>query len=335
MVACGVWHGPARGQAVDNSWTDSRAGRSLRDSPVGGVSTESVARVCACCRRGVCRHRPQQRYGGPCVDAESYLVGPTSCNADVCWQVLPDGLIYPSYLAGVKESRIAGVFARETNSGWFLDATLGGRVGLLRLGTTDRIHPQGWQLDVEGAAFPRLNLEQDWDLDATDFRIGVPLTYGSGGVQTKFAYYHLSSHLGDELVMRNRDWLRSRINFSRDVLVLGISSYVNPAWRLYGEAGWAFATDGGSEPWEFQFGIEFSPPGSRCVVCNPFFAANVHLREEVDFGGHLTVQTGWQTRSLSGHLFRIGLHYLNGKSNQFEFFDTSEQQVGLGLWYDY
>ena len=29
--------------------------------------------------------------------------------------------------------------------------------------------------------------------------------------------------------------------------------------RFYGEANWAFHEDGGSRPWEFQFGIDYSP----------------------------------------------------------------------------
>ena len=251
------------------------------------------------------------------------------------WQFLPDGLIYRSYLAGVKEPRIGGTLFRKGNQDWLLDVTLGGRVGMLRYGTNNDFWPEGWQLDIEGAAFPRLNLEENWDMESADFRFGVPLTYGMGNVQTKLAYYHLSSHLGDEFVLRNASSLSTRINFSRDVLVFGISTFPHPDWRLYGETGWAFHTDGGSQPWEFQFGFEIMPPLTLCVDHSPFLAINVHLREEVDFGGNLVVQTGWLCRSRSGHLFRIGFQYLNGKSSQFQFFDQSEQQVGVGLWYDY
>jgi len=32
---------------------------------------------------------------------------------------------------------------------------------------------------------------------------------------------------------------------------------------------------------------------------------------------------------------RIGLHYLNGKSTQYQTFTKNEQQIGLGLWYDF
>ena len=56
----------------------------------------------------------------------------------------------------------------------------------------------------------------------------------------------------------------------------------------------------------------------------------------VDFGGHVVVQTGWQWRGLgAGHLMRFGVEYLNGKSRQFQFLDEHEEQIGLGLWYDY
>jgi hypothetical protein len=249
------------------------------------------------------------------------------------WKVLPEGLLYRSYLAGVKEPRISGTVAYESDIGWILDVTLGGRAGLVRYGTSGTHRPEGWQVDIEGAAFPRMNLEADWDMDAADFRFGVPLTYAAGPFQTKFAYYHLSSHLGDELILRVPD--AERVNYSRDALVLGVSYFIDPSWRVYAESGWSFATGERTEPWEFQFGVEFSPPCRGCFQGAPFLAINGHLREEVDFGGVLVVQTGWQWRGRSGHRLRTGLHYLNGKSNQFEFQDDREQQVGLGAWLDY
>ncbi|OHB76776.1 MAG: hypothetical protein A2W31_12555 [Planctomycetes bacterium RBG_16_64_10] len=251
------------------------------------------------------------------------------------FQLLPDSLIYRSYLAGTREPRVSGTAFYSENEGWFFDVTLGGRVGILRYGTTDPARVAGWQIDIEGAALPRLNLERNWDMESSDFRFGVPLTYGIGTVQTKLAYYHLSSHLGDELVLRAPQLLARRINFSRDVLVLGMSHYPHPAWRLYAETGWAFHRDGGSEPWEFQVGTEITP----AVCCGPrsapFLAINGHLREEVDFGGDVVVQAGWAWRGWSGHLFRVGVHWLTGMSNQYQFFDQSEQQIGGGLWYDY
>ncbi len=250
------------------------------------------------------------------------------------WQVLPDGLIYPSYLAGVREPRMAGTWIHQKGQGWLLDATLGGRVGILRYGSGGWPRPNGWQLDVEGAAFPRLDLQRDRDLVASDFRIGVPLTFGCGRYQAKFAFYHLSSHLGDEFMLRNPDV--ARVNFSRNALVWGNSFYLADDLRLYAEAGWAFYTDGGTQPWEFQFGVDYSPAEPSAGLRGaPFVALNAHLREEVDFGGNLSVQTGWQWRGQYGHLFRMGMQYVTGKSEQFQFFRQHEDKLGFGLWYDF
>lgn len=250
------------------------------------------------------------------------------------WQILPPGIIYRPYLAGVRESRFASAWNYDRRQGWMWDIALGGRAGMLRYGNADPLRPEGLQMDIEGAGFPRLDLERDLDLVATDFRFGIPLTYGRGRYQTKLAYYHLSSHLGDEWMLRSDNW--TRINYTRNALTWGHSYYLTDSLRLYAEAAWSFDTDGGAEPWEFQFGVEYVP--AEVVVAlrgAPFVALNAHLREEVDFGGNFVVQAGWQWRGPTGGLFRMGMQYFAGKSEQFEFFRRYEDKVGLGLWYDF
>ncbi len=249
------------------------------------------------------------------------------------WQILPDGVLYPSYLAGGREPRFASQWVYERDYGWLWDVALGGRAGILRFGTDDDVYPQGWQLGIEGAAFPRLDLEHGRELMSADFRFGIPLTFRSGRWEGKFSYYHLSSHLGDEYMVRHQTL--DRINFVRDALVLGAAFRIRPELRLYTEAGWAFYTDGGSQPWEFQFGIDYISLEPTDILGAPFFAINGRLREEVDFGGNMTVQTGWHWRGRSGHLLRLGMQYFNGKSDQYQFFTQHEEQIGVGLWYDY
>lgn len=248
-------------------------------------------------------------------------------------QVLPSGLIYRSYLAGQKEPRFASMWVHERESNWIWDVAIGGRVGLLRYGTHDPCSPEGFQIDLEGAAFPRLDMEHKEDVVATDFRMGMPLSFGNRRFQTKFAVYHLSSHLGDEYMVRYQTF--DRINYSRNVLVWGNSFYCTDDLRLYAEAGWAFYAVGGSEPWEFQFGAEYAPALPTGPRPAPFLAINTHLREEVDFGGNLVLQTGLAWRGSGGGLFRAGMQYYSGKSDQYEFYDRFEDKLGLGIWYDY
>jgi len=249
-------------------------------------------------------------------------------------QWMPDGLIYRSYLAGVKEPRIASVWSREKDFGPVWDVALGGRLGLFRYGTTDAARPEGWQLDFEGGVFPRLDPDAESNpLISADFRAGFPVTYGRGPWHFKIAYYHISAHLGDEFLLENPGF--PRINFTRDGLALGAGYYWTDALRLYGEVGCTPGSMGGAETWEFQFGADFSPPHTT-MWGSPFAAVNGHLREEVDYGGNLVVQLGWQWRQgANGRLSRLGLQYYNGKSEQYEFFDDYENKLGFGLWVDY
>jgi len=277
---------------------------------------------------------PPAAGGCPAPSGGPQFPGALAYDVPWSWQLLPTGLIWHSYLAGVKEPRVANVFNYQKGTGWLWDPTIGARVGLLRYGTPNAFRPDGWQLDVEGAAFPELLVNTGWDLHSADFRVGVPLTYGVGPLQFKFAWYHLSSHLGDEFLIKNPDV--QRINFSRNALVFGTSYFPTDNLRLYGEVGWAYYTDGGTKPWEFQFGAEYSPIFSPGFRGSPFAAVNGHLRQEVAFGGSLTVQIGWQwLNAATGTRLRFGFQYFNGKNEQYQFFNEFVQQYGIGLWYDF
>ena len=283
---------------------------------------------------------PSDLLNRSAIDLDEYFIEGDSSDlpmgypgADWVWQILPEGLIYEAYLAGMKESRMMGNLVHVDGEGWKIDATAGGRVGLLRLGSLHPGRPEGIQLDVEGSAQLRLDPESRMDFDAVDFRTGLPLSFGAGRTRWKFGYYHLSSHVGDEYLLKHPGF--PRLNFARDVLILGHSLYLSPRTRAYFEMGWAFYSDI-SEPWEFQFGLDHAPVTATGPRGAPFWALNAHFRQELDFGGTFTAQTGWAWRSdVSSPLFRAGFHYYNGKSNHFSFYNEHEQQFGMAVWYDF
>jgi hypothetical protein len=176
--------------------------------------------------------------------------------------------------------------------------------------------------------------KDEFDVRSVDFQVDLPLSWDYGPHKFKLAYSHLSSHLADEFLLKNPGY--DRLNYVRDSILFGYSYYPLPSWRLYGEASYSFYTRV-AEPWGFTFGAEYAPTVPTGLQGAPFAAANVTLREEVNFSGALTVQAGWSWRSVhnpSG-LLRTGLFYYNGKSPQFSFFDQFEQQIGYGIWYDY
>jgi hypothetical protein len=119
-------------------------------------------------------------------------------------------------------------------------------------------------------------------------------------------------------------------------MLLGVGFFYTEQLRLYGETAYAFGAGDGAEPWEFQFGADWAPACDTGLRGAPFAAANCHLREEVDFGGNLVLQAGWAWRSLPrGSLSRLGVEYYRGKSDQYEYYDRSEERFGWGIWIDF
>lgn len=249
-------------------------------------------------------------------------------------QLLPEGILYPSYLAGRKEPRMQSLFNYDDGYGWIWDIALGGRVPLLRYGTADPIHPEGLQIDMEGAALLRLDIERGRQLASTDYRAGLPITYGQGKWQFKTGYYHVSSHIGDQYLI---DRFRPKMHYVRDEIILGVAYRPIEDVRLYGEAGWAFNFGKTTEPWEFQFGAEYSPVFSELNKKRgtPFAAIHGHLFQERDFGGYLNVQFGWQWRNRVNGNFRLGAEFYEGCDDQFQFQYMHQRKFGLGFWYDF
>jgi len=252
------------------------------------------------------------------------------------WHLLPRRVLFPSYLAGVHEPRIGAQWFDETSSpagAW--DSQLGGRGALVRYGTEAGYLSEGFELMVEGAAFPRMDLRDQYDRDVTanDYRVGGGLTWRFGNWEGKFAYFHLCAHLGDEYILAGRP--QPRLNYIRDSFTLAVGYWIQNQIRLYAEAGYAFITDDGAEPWEFQFGIDWCTAKPTGFWGAPFLAFNGHITQEQDFSGHFVAEAGWAWRGFDGSLVRTGFYYLNGKSNMYEFRWAHEEQIGGGIWYDF
>lgn len=258
----------------------------------------------------------------------------TCISDDHCYELMPDGLLYKSYLAGEKEPRFQSVWLYETGRGWVWETAIGGRFGLIRHGTRGAVNPEGWQIDVEGAAFPRIDPVLRSEMDSIDIRAGIIATWRRGPTAVKAGYYHISAHIGDEYLLRFPNF--PRIEYVRDSLILGITHDITCDLTVYGEIAYAAGALGGAKPLEFQFGAQYSPAIANGLKGSPYAAVNGHLREDFNFGGSINVVAGWQWRGAeSNRLFRAGFQYYNGKSLQYQFFDKNEELIGLGFWFDF
>ncbi len=249
------------------------------------------------------------------------------------WQLLPDGLLYHSYLAGEKEPRFASQWMSERDRGMIWEAVVGGRWGLFRKGG-EGPDAEGFQFDVIGAAFVRIDPEEESDLEAADFNAGFLGTWHYGRWRYKLGYSHYSCHLGDEYIIKNPGI--TRYNYVRDSILVGTMFDITPKLQVYGEMYVALGTSGGAEPFEFQFGTQYSPAQSTGLRGAPFWAVNGHVFQENNFNGSVNAQAGWAWKSdKSGRLFRFGVQHYNGTSMQWSLVGRYENMTGMGIWFDY
>lgn len=251
------------------------------------------------------------------------------------WQILPTGMMFPSYLAGRKEPRLGCVFTDDFDYGGLWDIQLGGRIPLLRYGTNNAVQPEGWQVEVEGAALLRLDFERNRELAGTDYRAGIFLVRATRRWQFKIGNYHISSHLGDQYILAG--FRLPRVQYTRDEIVFGVGFRPIPSIRLYGEFGAAYKTGATTDPIELQFGAEYSAPyiPENNPTGTPFAAIHGHLFQELDYSGYLNLQAGWQWRGKSNDLFRLGVEFFTGCDDQFQFHYYYQKKLGFLVAFDF
>jgi len=271
----------------------------------------------------------------PPISLASYDLSRFS-DAEYCldgWELFPNGVLYTPYLAGEKEPRFAAQWLWERDRGLIWETSLGGRAGLFRYGTPGP-NGEGFQLDLEGAGQARVDPEEESDLEAGDFRAGMVGTIRNGAWRLKTGYYHISSHIGDEFLIKNPGWHRR--NYVRDSALLGIMYDLRPDFQVYGEYAPAISSNGGAQIGEFQFGAQFNPVGGTGWRGAPFAAINGHLRQEFHYGGSVNMVAGWLWRGQrNSRTFRVGGMHYDGPSIQYSLFDRHESLTGVGMWLDY
>ena len=76
---------------------------------------------------------------------------------------------------------------------------------------------------------------------------------------------------------------------------------------------------------EGRVGIDYCDPEITDICGTPFFAVCGHLRQVNDYGGNVDVETGWAWRGRTGSVFRLGMQYFNGMSEQGQFYNKYEE----------
>lgn len=188
------------------------------------------------------------------------------------------------------------------------------------------------ELALHAAVFSVFDLDSDsFDLLNSDFMAGLAGTWRRGDLAVLGRVFHQSSHLGDELLLRDRI---DRVNLSFEAVDLLVSYDVTSALRVYGGGGLLVHTDPSDlEPWSWQAGLELRGPDTWWgEVLRPVAGVDLQAREETDWDLDLSARAGFQLESprLRSTRLQLLLEYYDGHSPNGQFFEREIRYLGLG-----
>jgi hypothetical protein len=239
----------------------------------------------------------------------------------------PAGLLYRPYLADPRQSKtsVKVVLGGGQGAGSKIENTLGVMHAIYRWEEPGR-DGDVVELAFEAAAFSRFDRDEHWDLEATDYRFGFPLSYKTGDVIFKFHIWHMTSHLGDEYHKRTDRELRK---YHLDEAAFGISWEMSNMSRLYAEFGLAFYAGPETESGRIQFGYEWTEKDSD-EGTTPYLAFELSSRNDIEWGLNKIVAAGLMFKvAEKARALRIGLELYHGRDVQTQFLEQQERGLSL------
>ena len=192
---------------------------------------------------------------------------------------------------------------------------------------------QRYELGVQAGVFALFDLgAPSNDLVNADYFVGPYAAYRNGNFSALGRVFHISSHLGDEFLLRNRV---DRVNLSFET-VDAIASYELPAgFRGYGGASYIFHREPSSlRPFGIEYGVEYRSPYTFFNgLIRPVAAADLQHREENDYSLDLSLRAGIQFEDPARFSQRaqLLLEYYQGRSPNGQFYDDRIETFGVGL----
>ena len=144
---------------------------------------------------------------------------------------------------------------------------------------------------------------------------------------------HISAHIGDEIIERTG---RTRINYTREEVRIGLAWFVDNNSILYGEVGRAYDLRNKAlqKPWRVQLGGQYDSPTKLWQTpLNWYVALDISSFEESDWNLNTTIQFGLH-RNSELDSWRAGFELYDGRSQLGEYFREQERYMSLGLWVD-
>lgn len=191
-----------------------------------------------------------------------------------------------------------------------------------------------WEFGIQAGVFAVFDLDaKSKDLINADYFAAAFGGYRQGAFSALGRVFHQSSHLGDELLLR--DTALHRINLSYESVDLKLSYDLPLGLRVYGGGGYLFDRDPSSlKHWSAQTGAEFRSPWTLWGgAIRPIAGLDLQSRETNNWNVDVSLRTGLQFENVQvlGRNLQLLAEYFHGNSSDGQFYAREIEFLGLGV----
>ncbi len=177
------------------------------------------------------------------------------------------------------------------------------------------------------------------ELVNSDYFFGIPLTYAYDRWSFRLRLYHISSHLGDELMANHHKYVDGRKNPSYEAIEYMSSYQFSGNLRAYFGPGIILHSDNSFPMKTFyvKYGTELRILGKKLyyhrLYGTPFLAFHLENWQVRDWGWDVFVKLGYELSKLQGigRKMRVFIDYHHGYSYEGQFFLKKTQYGEVGL----
>ena len=182
----------------------------------------------------------------------------------------PTGDVFRPLVADPAEPRFfLSLLSVDRSSDRITIASIGGGINFGLYRWPGERAGEGWQVGIFGAVTSQFDMgSSSDDLINSDYRIGFPVSYKRGDFSARAKIFHLSSHLGDEVILNGTAPERVDLSYEAVDLVL---AWQRGNWRPYGGGFYMLRSSlEGLKKSGLQAGIDYARPtpvlfGARLV----------------------------------------------------------------------
>ncbi|MEZ5472221.1 MAG: DUF1207 domain-containing protein [Marinicella sp.] len=161
----------------------------------------------------------------------------------------------------------------------------------------------------------------------TDFSVGGELVQSLDHWNWRLSYTHRSTHLGDEFIIDNQNYLEERLNLSYETVKWTVHKPVNH-WDLYAGVGLVTRSEPGNlDKVMWQLGWQYA--GSKWHGFKPVLGVDLKSWGAYDWNINANIRAGVEIDQWTDKPFQLLFEYQDGHSPYGQFYNEDLTFTGL------